>query len=105
MQATWQQLGQQPSEVQVLLQEWVPQNDLLGSGHLAAFVTQGGYLSMQVGLTWLSLTMCPCKTFTTGLAKSQNDSGRIYCAVARPEGWLMHHTTLELLLCTCLLLV
>jgi hypothetical protein len=48
MQATWQQLHQQPTEEQVLLREWLPQNDLLGSGRLAAFVTQGGYLSMQV---------------------------------------------------------
>ena len=50
MQATWERLKQQPSEDQVLLREWLPQNDLLGSGHIAAFVTQGGYLSMQVQL-------------------------------------------------------
>lgn len=55
-QATWQRLGLQPSAEQVLLLERVPQNDLLGSGRIGAFVTQGGYLSMQASRTpaqWL----------------------------------------------------
>jgi hypothetical protein len=50
LQTTWWRLHVQPSEEQVLLREWLPQNDLLGSGRLAAFITQGGYLSMQVRL-------------------------------------------------------
>lgn len=49
LQDAWQKLGHRVSEGAVLLRERVPQNDLLGSGRLAAFVTQGGYLSMQVG--------------------------------------------------------
>lgn len=48
VQAAWEREGVQPSEDQVLLREWLPQNDLLGSGRIAVFVTQGGYLSMQV---------------------------------------------------------
>jgi hypothetical protein len=48
VQAAWQRLGVQPSDDQVLLREWLPQNDLLGCGRIAVFVTQGGYLSMQV---------------------------------------------------------
>lgn len=46
LKAAWQRLGVQPSE-EVLLREWLPQNDLLGCGRIAVFVTQGGYLSMQ----------------------------------------------------------
>lgn len=56
LQGAWQYLKQDIRADEVLLRERVPQNDLLGYGGLAAFVTQGGYLSMQVGATdWAQL--------------------------------------------------
>lgn len=62
VQAAWEREGVQPSEDQVLLREWLPQNDLLGSGRIAVFVTQGGYLSLQVRTPYLctSLPLTDC---------------------------------------------
>lgn len=62
VQAAWEREGVQPSEDQVLLRQWLPQNDLLGSGRIAVFVTQGGYLSMQVRTPLLctSLPLIDC---------------------------------------------
>jgi hypothetical protein len=44
----FEKLGVQLSAGELLVLPHVPQNDLLGHPAVAAFVTQGGYLSMQV---------------------------------------------------------
>jgi hypothetical protein len=62
LQDALQQLGVQLTAAELLVLPHVPQNDVLGHPAVAAFVTQGGYLSMQVGhaswcgqYTWLLL--------------------------------------------------